>query len=90
MTREKLLNANKWCHIYTDSDNVTNIHNTETNETYRIIPSIHTFGFYIERHENGVLAGRNSIGFDEMRVLSDLAGCNGLLKQLIDKGGESE
>jgi len=87
-TREKLPNANKWCHIYTDIDGVTNIHNTETNETYRIIPETSALGFQLERHKDGELRVRNTISFDELRILSDLAGSNHLLEKLADKGGE--
>jgi hypothetical protein len=88
-TREKLPNANKWCHIYTDIDGVTNIHNTETNETYRIIPETSALGFQLERHKDGELRARNTISFDELRILSDLAGSNHLLEKLADKGGEA-
>jgi hypothetical protein len=87
-TREKLPNANKWCHIYTDIDGVTNIHNTETNETYRIIPETSALGVQIERHKDGELKARNTISFDEFRILSDLAGSNHLLKKIAYKGGE--
>jgi hypothetical protein len=87
-TREKLQNANKWCHIYTDIDGVTNIHNTETNETYRIIPETSALGVQIERHKDGELKARNTISFDEFRILSDLAGSNHLLEKLAYKGGE--
>lgn len=90
MKRDKLPNANKWCHIYTDKDGVVNIHNTETNETYRIIPEISTFGFHLERHENGELKARNSISFDEMKVLTNLAGSNQLLLNLSNNGGEKK
>ncbi len=86
--KDKLLNANKWCHIYTDVDGITNIHNTETNETYRIIPDISSLGFNIERHKDGELAARNTISFDEMKILTDLAGSNHLLQRLEGKGGE--
>lgn len=86
MIREKLPNANKWCHIYTDSDGITNYHNTETNETYRIIPDTSALGFYIELHKDGELKARNSISFDEMKALTLLSGSNNLLKDLI--GGE--
>jgi hypothetical protein len=88
-TREKLPNANKWCHIYTDIDGVINIHNTETNETYRIIPETSALGFQLERHKDGELRARNTISFDELRILSDLAGSNHLLGKLDDKGGET-
>ncbi len=88
-TREKLPNANKWCHIYIDIDGVTNIHNTETNETYRIIPETSALGFQLERHKDGELRARNTISFDELRILADLAGSNHLLEKLADKGGEA-
>ncbi len=88
-TREKLPNANKWCHIYTDIDGVTNIHNTETNETYRIIPETSALGFQLERHKDGELKARNTISFDELRALADLAGSNHLLEKLAAKGGET-
>lgn len=89
-TREKLPNANKWCHIYTDIDGIINIHNTETNETYRIIPDISALGFHIERYEDGELKTRNHISFDEMKILSDLAGSNYLLHNFKGKGGEED
>lgn len=81
-------NANKWCHIYTDVDGITNIHNTETNETYRIIPDISFLGFQLERHKDGVLKARNHISFGEMKILTDLAGSNHLLQNLTNMGGE--
>jgi hypothetical protein len=86
MNRDRLLNANKWCHIYTDSNGVTNYHNTETNETYRIIPSISALGFCIEYYKDAELKARNTISFDEMKILALLAGSNGLLKNFY--GGE--
>jgi len=86
--KNKLPNANEYCHIYTDVDGVTNIHNTETNETYRIIPDISALGIYIEKHKNGELKSRNSLSFNELSVLTDLAGSNQLLINLQDKGGE--
>ncbi len=89
MIREKLPNANKWCHIYTDIDGIINIHNTETNETYRIVPDISAFGFHLELHKDGKLIARNNISFDEMKILANLAGSNHLLKSLDDKGGEN-
>ena len=85
-TREKLVNANKYCHIYTDEDGITCIHNTEKNETYRIIPAVSMFGFYIEYHKDAKLVARNSVGFDEMKTLALLAGSNHLLRKL--NGGE--
>jgi len=88
-TREKLPNANKWCHIYTDIDGITNIHNTETNETYRIIPETSALGFQLERHKDGELKARNTISFNELRILTDLAGSNHLLQNLDGKGGEA-
>lgn len=87
-TREKLQNANKYCHIYNDDDGCTNFHNIETNETYRIVPESSCLGFHLERFEGGILRTRNSISFDELRILSDLAGSNDLLKSLVGKGGE--
>jgi hypothetical protein len=89
-TREKLPNANKWCHIYTDVDGITNRHNTETNETYRIIPETSALGFQLERHKDGELKARNTISFDELRILTDLAGSNHLLQNLDGKGGEGK
>ena len=86
--RDKLPNANKYCHIYTDIDGVTNIHNTETNETYRIIPETSALGFQLERHKDGELKARNTISFDELKILADLAGSNHLLQKLDGKGGE--
>lgn len=86
--RDKLLNANKYCHIYTDVDGITNIHNTETNETYRIIPEISSLGFYLERYKDGILKARNSISFDEMKILTDMAGSNHLLNKIAKKFGE--
>lgn len=88
LTRERLPNANKWCHIYTDIDGIVNIHNTKTNETYRIIPDISALGFHLERFMDGVLIARNNIGFDELKILSDLAGSNYLLQNLTS-GGET-
>lgn len=87
--RDKLPNANKWCHIYTDIDGVTNIYNTKTNETYRIIPETFALGFQLERHKDGELKARNTISFDELRILSDLAGSNHLLQKLDGKGEEA-
>lgn len=87
--RDKLPNANKWCHIYTDVDGITNIHNTETNETYRIIPDKSAFGIHIERYKDGELKARNSINFDELKILTDLAGSNHLLQKLSGIGGEA-
>lgn len=87
-TKEKLPNANKWCHIYTDIDGITTIHNTETNETYRIIPDTSAFGFMLEYHKDATLKARNTISFDEMKVLALLAGSNHLLKNLNGTGGE--
>lgn len=87
--RDKLPNANKWCHIYTDEDGITNIHNTQTNETYRIIPDTSALGIQIERHTNGKLSTRNTLSFEELKVLADLAGSNQLLRNLADKGGET-
>lgn len=89
-TKDTLPNGNKWCHIYSDDDGVINIHNTETNETYRIIPDKSAFGFHLERHKDGELKSRNSIGFDEMKILTDLAGSNHLLQNLKGKGGEQK
>ena len=86
--REKLPNANKWCHIYTDIYGVKNIHNTETNETYRITPKTSALGFQLERYKDGELKTRNTISFDELRILADLAGSNHLLQNLNGKGGE--
>jgi len=88
--KEKLLNGNKWCHIYTDDSGMTNIYNTETNETYRIVPDPHFLGFAIERYVDGEMEVRNIISFDEMKILSNLAGSNDLLKSLSDKGGEQK
>ena len=87
--RHNLPNGNKWCHIYTDSDGVTNIHNTQTNETYRIIPEASSFGFYLEYHKDAEMVARNSLSFDELKVLALLAGSNHLLSNLKDKGGET-
>lgn len=87
-TREKLLNANEFCHIYEDDYGVTNIHITKNNETYRLIPKTHALGFQIERHKNGRLVSRNTISYEEMRVLADLAGSNDLLTNLDGQGGE--
>jgi hypothetical protein len=86
MIRERLTNANKWCHIYTDTDGVTNYHNTETNETYRVIPDIHALGFHLEYYKGAELQARNCISFDELKSLSLLAGSNGLLNDIV--GGE--
>jgi hypothetical protein len=87
-TREKLQNGNKYCHIYNDDDGCTNFHNTETNETYRIVPDLSCLGFHLERFEGGILKTRNSISFDELKILSDLGGSNYLLSSLSGKGGE--
>lgn len=86
MTRENLVNGNKWCHIYTDADGITNYHNTETNETYRVIPSKSAFGFMIEYYKDAELKARNTVSFDEMKSLALLAGSNHLLNNLV--GGE--
>lgn len=86
--KHSLTNANKYCHIYTDVDGITNIHNTKTNETYRIIPDISALGIFIERHKDGELQTRNSLSFDELKIITDLAGSNQLLMNLQDKGGE--
>lgn len=72
LTKDKLPNANKWCHIYTDIDGVTNIHNTKTKETYRIIPEISALGFHLERHKDGELQTRNTISFDELKMITNL------------------
>lgn len=85
-TREKLLNGNNWCHIYTDDDGITNYHNTKTNETYRVIPDKSAFGFYLEYFKDAELKARNSVSFDEMKCIALLAGSNHLLKNLV--GGE--
>lgn len=85
-TREKLLNANKWCHIYIDDDGITNYHNTKTNETYRVVPDKSAFGFYLEYFKDAELKARNSFSFDELKILANLAGSNHLLKNLV--GGE--
>jgi hypothetical protein len=86
MTREKLTNGNKWCHIYTDTDGVVNYHDTERNETYRVIPDKSALGFHLEYHKDGELKARNSISFAEMKSIASLAGSNHLLNQLV--GGE--
>ncbi len=86
--KEKLTNANKWCHIYTDAQGITNYHNTETNETYKIIPDKSALGFNIEYYKDAELEARNSISFNEMKSLSLLAGSNHLLLNLI--GGEQK
>ncbi len=86
MIREKLTNGNKWCHIYTDSDGITNYHNTETNETYRVIPDKSALGFHIEYYKDAELKARNSVSFDELKSLALLAGSNHLLNNLV--GGE--
>ena len=86
--RDKLPNANKYCHIYTDSDGITNIHNTETNETFRIIPEVSALGIMIEKHKDGALQSRNSLDMDVLKVLADLAGSNDMILNLKDKGGE--
>ena len=87
MTREKLTNGNKWCHIYTDTDGVVNYHDTERNETYRVIPDKSALGFHLEYHRDGELKARNSISFAEMKSIARLAGSNHLLNQLA--GGEN-
>ena len=87
-TREKLQNANKYCHIYRDSDDCDNFYNTETNETYRIVPNPSCLGFHLERFKDGVLSARNSLSFDELKILTDLTGSNHLLNSLSGKGGE--
>jgi hypothetical protein len=87
--RHNLPNGNKWCHIYTDKDGVTNIHNTQTNETYRIIPEASSLGFYLEYHKDAEMVARNSLSFDELKILALLAGSNHLLSNLKDKGGET-
>lgn len=55
MIREKLINGNKYCHINTNNDGVTNYHNTEINETYRVVPDKQALGFYLEYHKDGEL-----------------------------------
>lgn len=89
-TREKLPNANKYCHIYKDEDGCDNFHNTETNETYRIVPHPSCLGFHLERFEGGELKARNTISFDELRILTDITGSNHLLQSLVGQGGEVE
>lgn len=86
--KEKLVNANKWCHIYTDDNGITNYHNTETNETYRIIPSISALGFYLEYYKDAELKASNSLSFDELKSLAKLSGSNYLLGNLV--GGETK
>jgi len=86
MTREKLTNGNKWCHIYTDTDGITNYHNTETNETYRVIPDKSALGFHLEYYKDAELKVRNSFSFYELKSLALLAGSNHLLNSLV--GGE--
>ena len=88
MIREKLTNGNRWCHIYTDADGVTNYYNTETNETYRIIPDKSVLGFHIEYYKDAKLKARNSVSFDELKSLALLAGSNHLLNNLV--GGETK
>jgi len=39
--------------------------------------------------EDGELRARNTISFDELRILSDLAGSNHLLGKLTGKSGEA-
>lgn len=85
-TREKLLNANRYCHIYVDDDGITNYHDTETNETYRVISDTGALGFYLEYFKDGVLKARNSFEFKELKILANLTGSNYLLNNLI--GGE--
>lgn len=86
MIREKLTNGNKWCHIYIDNDGITNYYNSETNETYRVIPDISMHGFYLEYHKDGKLIARNNVSFDEMKFIALLTGNNHLLNNLV--GGE--
>lgn len=86
--RSKLLNANKYCHIYNDDDGVTNIHDTTKNQTYRIIPATYALGIIIEKHKDGELVSRNSLDVDMLEVLADLAGSNDMILNLKDKGGE--
>jgi hypothetical protein len=83
MTREKLTNGNKWCHIYTDTDGIVNYHDTERNETYRVIPDRSALGFHLEYHKDGELKARNSISFAEMKSIASLAGSNHLLRSLV-------
>jgi len=85
--KDKLPDASKWCHIYTDSVNVTTIHDTENNETYRIIPNVSAHGFMLEYHKDGELKARNGFSFEYMKILAKLAGSNNLLKTL--NGGET-
>lgn len=85
-TKDKLPNATKWCHIYQDIDDITTIHDTENNETYRIIPEISAHGIMIEYHKDGILKARNGLSFDMLKTLALLAGSNHLLKNLV--GGE--
>ena len=86
---ETLINGNKWCHIYKDTDGIDNYHNTETNETYRIIPTISGFGFFIEYYKDAKLIARNTISFEYMKILSLLAGSNDLLYKLTTSYGEN-
>lgn len=88
--KDSLSNANKYCHIYYDDVNIPCIHNTENNDTYRIIPDESMLGIFIERFNNGKLIARNSLNFDELKILTDLTGCNHLLQNLSGKGGEKQ
>ena len=90
MIREKLLDANKFCIIYKDKDGINCYHNTQKNETYRIIPHAPMLGFYIEKYKEEKLVSRNHISFDEMEVLTDITGQNHLLTNLKFASGESK
>lgn len=83
----ELPNGTKWCHLYQDKDGITTIHDTENNETYRIIPSLSGHGIMIEYHKDGKLKARNGLAFTELKILALLAGSNNSLKGL--SGGES-
>lgn len=87
-TRDRLPNGNNYCHLYKDDIGCDNIHNSETNETYRIVPDPSCLGFHLERFKGGKLIARNSITFKELKILTDLTGQNYLLESLSGHGGE--
>jgi len=83
---ENLKNENASLIIYYDEDNYLCIVDKQNNTTFRIVPTLSNHGIELERFENGELKSKNHLSVDELHILSNLAGCNYLLKDL--KGGE--
>ena len=63
--KDRLSNANKYCHTYQDNNNIPCIHDTKNNETYRIVPDESALGIYVEYFKDAKIIARNSLSFDE-------------------------